>query len=108
MTSDNGLRYETLEIPHERRQIITPLSIPAPSCLGGAHRRCLLDALTCCCPCHYDNGETIRAHDAAMTGRVTFDCAVCHEPFPTEFARGGHFARVHPVSTHPRDDVEAY
>lgn len=76
--------------------------IPAPSCLGGAHRRCLLQADTCSCPCH--RGVDLGPKPPAA--RPVFPCAACGESFDTHQARIDHFREEHPivVSGHELDD----
>lgn len=83
--------------------------IPAPSCLGGAHRRCLLQADTCSCPCH--RGVDLGPKPPAA--RPLFPCAACSELFDTYQARIEHFREAHPIvvsghelDVHGRPQVE--
>lgn len=84
-------------LPPTHRIAPATFAAPSPSCLGGSHRRCRLDADLCSCPCHHDPDFAARATGPAPVARATFPCPACVESFATTAARAGHLATVHPV-----------
>lgn len=73
------------------------INAPGPSCSGGAHRRCLLTAEQCSCPCHHDPEFAVTAAEPARAAAAAYECPACATSYPTAAARAGHLERAHPV-----------
>lgn len=93
-------RMIVLNEPLRRRdQPAAPMG-PSPACLGGSHRRCLLDATTCACPHHRDE----YLYPVPPVAREVFACPVCGVEFDRAWLRVEHVRVSHPVVTTIHDD----
>lgn len=94
----NRLRVVLNESLRRRDAVLAPSPIPAPSCLGGAHRRCLLDASTCSCRCHRDPDFQ---YEKPPRVAAQFECPICWLDCKSERGCASHMHDEHPPNLYP-------
>lgn len=90
---DGAATIDGFHLGRGRTRVVTAPNGPSPACLGGSHRRCLLDETTCSCAHHLADYLT----PVPPVVRDVFPCPICDALLDTTTARTAHVASEHPV-----------